>query len=374
MPASDRLSTTAGEHICSGSTRERPPSRPCCTTRTCGRVAEARREKPLAAPAPGLGRAGPGGRAGGGGRGRRRAASRGRRRGRCLRARPPGRVGARLGRRERRPAHADRHVAGQALPGGARQARGERQRRRGPRAQRHAARSLLLRGEAHLAARARRGRRARARAAGTLRLGTVDAWLCDTLGAGFATDPSTASRTQLAVPGDPGWDAGVARGVRRAARGAAGDHRHVPASSAACAIPTGRASCRSRARVVDQQAALAGAGCVEPGLREGDLRHRRLRAGPRGRRAPDAGEAGLLPTVAWRVDGRVEYALDGGVFTAGALLEWLSRDLGLAADPRGARRARRRGRGLRTAYACCRRWPAWGRHGGGRTRTPSWPG
>jgi glycerol kinase len=46
-----------------------------------------------------------------------------------------------------------------------------------------------------------------------------------------------------------------------------------------------------------------------------------------------APEGGLLPTVAWRVDDRVEYALDGGVFTAGALLEWLSRDLGLAADP-----------------------------------------
>ena len=42
---------------------------------------------------------------------------------------------------------------------------------------------------------------------------------------------------------------------------------------------------------------------------------------------------GLLPTVAWRVDGQVEWAIDGGVFTAGALLEWLSRDLGLAADP-----------------------------------------
>jgi glycerol kinase len=33
------------------------------------------------------------------------------------------------------------------------------------------------------------------------------------------------------------------------------------------------------------------------------------------------------------VKGRVEWAIDGGVFTAGALLEWLSRDLGLAADP-----------------------------------------
>jgi glycerol kinase len=42
---------------------------------------------------------------------------------------------------------------------------------------------------------------------------------------------------------------------------------------------------------------------------------------------------GLLPTVAWRVGGEVEWAIDGGVFTAGALLEWLSRDLGLAVDP-----------------------------------------
>jgi glycerol kinase len=48
---------------------------------------------------------------------------------------------------------------------------------------------------------------------------------------------------------------------------------------------------------------------------------------------PTPGDGGLLPTVAWRVDGRVEYALDGGVFTAGALLEWLSRDLGLADGP-----------------------------------------
>src|SRR5438045_795180 len=44
---------------------------------------------------------------------------------------------------------------------------------------------------------------ARARDKGTLRLGTVDAFLCERLGAGFHTDPSTASRTQL---GAPQWD------------------------------------------------------------------------------------------------------------------------------------------------------------------------
>src|ERR671931_1248572 len=41
---------------------------------------------------------------------------------------------------------------------------------------------------------------ASARDSGTLRLGTVDSFLCDRLGAGFATDSSTASRTKLGAP------------------------------------------------------------------------------------------------------------------------------------------------------------------------------
>ena len=46
----------------------------------------------------------------------------------------------------------------------------------------------------------------RAREAGRLRMGTVDSFLCDRLGAGFATDASTASRTQLHTLGKPGFD------------------------------------------------------------------------------------------------------------------------------------------------------------------------
>jgi glycerol kinase len=37
--------------------------------------------------------------------------------------------------------------------------------------------------------------------------------------------------------------------------------------------------------------------------------------------------------VAWRIDSRVEYALDGGVFAAGAMLEWMCRELGVAEEP-----------------------------------------
>jgi glycerol kinase len=169
---------------------------------------------------------------------------------------------------------------------------------------------------------------ARARDAGTVRLGTVDSFLCDRLGAGFATDPSTASRTQL---GAPDWDPalleifGVPAGALPVIADTAGDLGVLRHASWPVELPL-------RARCVDQQAALAGAGCVEPGLVKATYGTGVFVLAHAGDERPEPG-GGLLPTVAWRVNGRVEWAIDGGVFTAGALLEWLSRDLGLAADP-----------------------------------------
>ena len=87
-----------------------------------------------------------------------------------------------------------------------------------------------------------------------------------------------------------------------------------------------------RARCVDQQAALAGAGCVTPGLAKATYGTGVFLLAHAGDSRPQPA-GGLVPTVAWRVAGRVEWAIDGGVFTAGALLEWLAGDLGLAADP-----------------------------------------
>ncbi len=169
---------------------------------------------------------------------------------------------------------------------------------------------------------------AKARDARTLRLGTVDSFLCDRLGAGFATDPSTASRTQL---GAPDWDGelletfGVPRETLPGIADTAGDLGTLSHPSWPVEIPL-------RARCVDQQAALAGAGCVEPGRVKATYGTGVFVLAHAGDERPHP-EGGLLPTVAWRVAGRVEWAIDGGVFTAGALLEWLSRDLGLAADP-----------------------------------------
>jgi glycerol kinase len=171
---------------------------------------------------------------------------------------------------------------------------------------------------------------ARALAGGSLRIGTVDSFLCARLGAGYATDPSTASRTQL---GAPDWDPalleifGVPREVLPAIRDTAGDLGVLSHPSWKVELPL-------RARCVDQQAALAGAGCVRPGLVKATYGTGVFVLAHAGASRPEP-VGGLLPTIAWRVDGHVEWAIDGGVFTAGALLEWLSRDLGLAADAAG---------------------------------------
>jgi glycerol kinase len=170
-----------------------------------------------------------------------------------------------------------------------------------------------------------------ARDAGTLRLGNVDAWLTDKLGGLFATDASTASRTQLHRLGDPGWDPwlcerfGVPAEALPAVRdsvGALGTLRHErwPQELALTA------------RVVDQQAALAGAGCVAPGRVKATYGTGVFVLAHVGDEVPEAA-GGLLPTVAWRVGGVDEYALDGGVFAAGEMLEWMCRELGLASEP-----------------------------------------
>ena len=85
-------------------------------------------------------------------------------------------------------------------------------------------------------------------------------------------------------------------------------------------------------QVVDQQAALAGAGCVVPGRVKATYGTGVFVLGHVGDQVPEP-SGGLLPTVAWRIDGRMEYAIDGGVFAAGAMLEWMCRELGMAENP-----------------------------------------
>jgi glycerol kinase len=175
---------------------------------------------------------------------------------------------------------------------------------------------------------------AAARDAGHLRMGTVDAFLSDRLGGRYATDLSTASRTQLLALDGHDWDEGLLElfGLRREwlpavgpTFGALGELRHEswPVALTLCA------------QLVDQQAALAGSGAIEPGEVKATYG---TGVFVLGRTDGPVRAKGLLPTVAWAAPGAsggigaVDYALDGGVFAAGALLEWMAHDLGLAAD------------------------------------------
>ncbi len=169
---------------------------------------------------------------------------------------------------------------------------------------------------------------ARAAERGTLRLGTVDSFIADRLGARHATDLSTASRTQLLALGGTDWDEELlaAFGVERRWLPELG-----PSFGALGTLRSERwpSEVELRAQLVDQQAALAGSGAVRPGEAKATYG---TGVFVLARTAGVTQAPGLLPTVAWSAQGEVCHALDGGVFTAGALLEWLAADLGLAAD------------------------------------------
>jgi glycerol kinase len=171
----------------------------------------------------------------------------------------------------------------------------------------------------------------KAREEGTLRMGTVDSFLCDRLGSGFATEPATASRTQLQRIDRPGFDErlceifGVPMEVLPEIRDTAGELGTLKHKSWPVELPF-------RGQVVDQQAALAGAACVEPGRVKATYGTGVFVLAHVGEDVPRPA-GGLLPTVAWSIDGKLEYALDGGVFAAGAMLEWMCNQLGIAEDP-----------------------------------------
>jgi glycerol kinase len=163
-------------------------------------------------------------------------------------------------------------------------------------------------------------------------MGTVDSYLCDRLGAGFATEPATASRTQLQRIDRPGsFDERLCEifeipiEVLPEIRDTAGDLGTLQHESWPVELPL-------RGQVVDQQAALAGAACVEPGRVKATYGTGVFVLAHVGEGVPEPA-GGLLPTVAWSIDGRVEYALDGGVFAAGAMLEWMCNQLGIAENP-----------------------------------------
>ncbi len=173
---------------------------------------------------------------------------------------------------------------------------------------------------------------ARRRAArGELAFGTVDTWLLWQLTGGrvHATDITNASRTLLLNLHTGDWDdellgrLRIPREVLPSVRGNSEIYGEVTAVPALRGIPiAGMAG--------DQQAALFGQACWQPGMAKntyGTGCFLLLHTGSK----PVTSSHNLLSTVAWRINGRTEYALEGSVFIGGAVVQWLRDGLGLIA-------------------------------------------
>jgi glycerol kinase len=160
--------------------------------------------------------------------------------------------------------------------------------------------------------------------------GTVDTWLIWRLSAErlHVTDPSTASRTLLYNIHTLSWDSELLRlfGVPPAML-----PRVVPSAGSVGEIVIGGRALALHAMLCDQQAALFGQGCLIPGSAKctfGTGAFLLLNTGAQ----PVVSDHGLLGTVAWQTPELTHYALDGGVFVAGAAVEWLRDEMGIIAS------------------------------------------
>jgi glycerol kinase len=165
--------------------------------------------------------------------------------------------------------------------------------------------------------------------AGKLAFGTVDSWLVWKLsgGAAHVTDVSNASRTLLYNIVEDRWDAGLADLLRVPA----GMLPEVRASSGIVAQTSGNlfaARIPIAGIAGDQQAALFGQRCVAPGMVKntyGTGCFMLMHTGAK----PIPSRAKLLTTAACRIGAAPEFALEGSVFIAGAVVQWLRDGLGI---------------------------------------------
>ncbi len=158
---------------------------------------------------------------------------------------------------------------------------------------------------------------------GNLLFGTVDTWLLWNLTKGkvFATDYSNASRTLLFNIHELKWDEEILNELG------------IPASMLPEAKPSSYLFGETDEHLLggsipiagiagDQQAALFGQCCFEPGMVKNTYGTGCFILMNTGEKAVES-KNGLLTTIAWGANGKVEYALEGSVFVAGAAIQWL---------------------------------------------------
>ena len=160
---------------------------------------------------------------------------------------------------------------------------------------------------------------------GEVAFGTIDSWLVWKLTGGrvHSTDVSNASRTLLFDINTLAWDEELLAlfGVPRRALPEVFPSSFVLGHTEPSAFFGARVAVAGVAG--DQQAALFGQGCYEPGMVKNTYGTGSFLLANTGR-APVPSRAGLLTTVAWQIgDGAAEYALEGSIFITGAAVQWL---------------------------------------------------
>jgi len=169
-------------------------------------------------------------------------------------------------------------------------------------------------------------------ARGELLAGTVDAWLVWRLTGGevFATDPTNASRTMLFDIDQRVWSPellalfGVPAGMLPEVRPSSGDFGRTALLIDGLTLPI-------RGVAGDQQAALFGQGCWRPGEAKNTYGTGAFLLMNAGAERPRAAH-GILVTLACDDQGAPAYALEAGLFVAGAAIQWLRDGLGLLAS------------------------------------------
>lgn len=167
------------------------------------------------------------------------------------------------------------------------------------------------------------GSRERA-AKGELLFGTIDTWLVWKLtgGAAHVTDYSNASRTLMYNIYDLKWDPELLTIL------------NVPAAMLPKVLPSSYVYGKTTKAVFfghevpisgiagDQQAALFGQACFKPGMAKNTYGTGCFMLMNTGEK-PVPSKNGLVTTIAWGLDGKVEYALEGSIFVAGSAIQWL---------------------------------------------------
>jgi glycerol kinase len=168
---------------------------------------------------------------------------------------------------------------------------------------------------------------------GDLLFGTIDTWLIWKLTGGQAhvTDYTNASRTLLYNIHDLTWDEDLLR-LLTVPRPMLPE---VKASSDVYGTTSGELFGGARIPISgvagDQQAALFGHACFEAGMAKNTYGTGCFMLMNTGTKAVQS-QNGLLTTIAWGVDGKIEYALEGSIFVAGSAVQWLRDGLRMFAE------------------------------------------